>query len=308
LHTVIFQSAKLGDIPQILSEFDWAADLLHQEPPIGRVYGVSAGALTALAFALSLSAQSNPHAWGNARSALSDFSGFLQKARSRDLRRFNPNPWYGPYNLHPLRRWVASRLKTYTSIDPPSDLKLSQLAIPTYLCAIDRDGAFTPFGPPDPLLQFQYGAVQIGPPADASILDALIAALSTVLSTEPALVNGQWYRDCRPAVVDAGAIVYDLQASRPAQILRSTPHTPLRPWKQNWITSSFIMHSQNERNQSLLASYYLDLQSRHQSLKQIYERLSAAAPSDLQLTAPASPLVGHIDLPYIGSSEASTNS
>jgi hypothetical protein len=111
LPTVIFQSAKLGDIPQILTEFDWAADLLLQETPTGRVVGVSGGALTALAFALSLSARSSPSTWGNARTTLSDFSAFLHKARSRDLRRFNLNPWYGPYNLHPLRRWVASRLQ-----------------------------------------------------------------------------------------------------------------------------------------------------------------------------------------------------
>ena len=307
MRTVIFQSAKLGDIPQILAEFDWAAELLDQDIPIKRVYGVSAGALAALAFALSLSAQSDPRAWGNANSALKDISSFFCSARSRDLRSFNRNPWYGPYNLLPLRRWVASHLKTYTSLGSPADLRLSQLAIPTYLCAVDRDGSFTPFGPPDPQLQFQYDAVHIGPPQDAPILDALIAALSTLLSTEPALVNGQWYRDCRPAVVDSGAIVYDMQISCPGQIVRTHPHAPIRTWKQNWITSSFIMHSQNERNQTLLASYYLDLQSRHQSLKDKFDQLSSLAPSDLQLSVPASPLVGHVDLPYIGSTEASTN-
>ena len=307
MHTVIFQSAKLGDIPQILAEFDLAVELLPQGTTIQRVYGVSAGALTALAFALSLSAHSDPPAWGKARTALKEFSGFLRQARSRDLRRFSRNPWYGLYNLLPLRRWVASRLQTYTSIDTPANLKLSQLAIPTYLCAVDRNGTFTPFGPPDTQMQFQYHEVHIGPPQDAPILDALIAALSTLLSTEPARVNGQWYRDCRPAVVDAGAIVYDTQIFSPDQIVRTHPHAPVRAWKQNWITSSFIMHSQNERNQTLLASCYLDLQSRHQSLKNQFDHLSSFAPANLQLTVPASPLVSHVDLPYIGSTEAFTN-
>ncbi len=286
MHTVIFQAAKLGDIPQVLAELDWAAELLAQDTPVQRVYGISAGALTALAFALFLSAQADPPAWGKAHTALEDFSGFLRRAQSRDLRSLNPNPWYGPFNLRPLRRWVASRLQTYTSIDTPANLKLSQLAIPTYLCTVDRDGTFTPFGPPDPPMQFQYYAVQVGPPQDAPILDALIAALSTMLSTEPALVNGQWYRDCRPAVVDAGAIIYDMQVSAPSKIIRTHPYSPIRPWKQNWITSSFIMHSQNERNQTILASCYLDLQSRHQSLRDKFDHLFSLAPADLQVNVP----------------------
>ena len=203
---VIFQSAKLGDIPQILAEFDWAADLLHQETHVERIYGLSGGALTALAFALSLSARADPAAWSKAHTALEDFSGYIRQARSRDLRRFNRNPWYGTYNLLPLRRWAAARLQAYTSIAPPVELKLSQLAIPTCLCVIDRDGTFTPFGPPNPELHFQYHGVQVGPPQDAPILDALIAALSTLLSTGPSLVNNQWYRDCRPAVVDAAGV------------------------------------------------------------------------------------------------------
>jgi predicted acylesterase/phospholipase RssA len=307
MHTVIFQAAKLGDIPQVLAELDRAAELLAQDTPAQRVYGISAGALTALAFALFLSAQADPPAWGNARTALEDFSGFLRRAHSRDLRSLNPNPWYGFFNLRPLRLWVASRLQIYTSIDTPANLKLSQLAIPTYLCTIDRDGTFTLFGPPDPPMQFQYYAVQVGPPQDAPILDALIAALSTMLSTEPVLVNGQWYRDCRPVVVDAGAIIYDMQASAPSKIVRTHPYAPICPWKQNWVTSSFIMHSQNERNQTILASCYLDLQSRHQLLRDKFDHLFSLAPTDLQGNLPTLPILSHVDLPYIGSTEAFTN-
>ena len=48
MHTVIFQSAKLGDIPQILAEFDLAVELLPQGTTIQRVYGVSAGAASYL--------------------------------------------------------------------------------------------------------------------------------------------------------------------------------------------------------------------------------------------------------------------
>ena len=313
----------MGDITQILAEFDRAIRLYRDGTRVERIYGISGGALVALAFALNLSVLQNPNTWGNAHSALADFSEFLRRASSRRIRAINSNPLYGIYNLHPLRKWVASRLSAYaapgliSAIDTErpcsiNDVRLSYLDIPLYLCAIDRDATFTLFGPPDESLQFQYHTVQVGPPHDTPILDALIAALSTMLSTQPVLVNGEWYRDCRPAIVDATALIVDLQRSRPNEISRTPPHAPVRPWKQNWITSSFIMHSQNERNQTLLASYYLDLFRRQWYLEDVYTKCSKAEFTTNREVPPNShnsqyPQLGHVDLPYIGSTEAFTN-
>jgi predicted acylesterase/phospholipase RssA len=148
--------------------------------------------------------------------------------------------------------------------------------------------------------------VRIGPPRDAPIVEALTAALSTLLSTEPAWVrdrqgSGRWLRDARPAIVDAGAIVADLEATDPRPIIRTRPHAPVRAWRLNWITSSFIMHSSNERNQTLLAAHYLDLLARHRALER---RFAALGRSPLVVETPS---VGHVDLPYVGSTEAFTN-
>jgi hypothetical protein len=155
------------------------------------------------------------------------------------------------------------------------------------------------YGQPDDSLQCDYGFVHIDPPKDAPLLDALTAGLSTLLSTDTNPVNGQWRFDCRPAVVDAGAIVFDLQKADPRPILRSHPYTRIRPWQLNWFTSSFVMHSQHERNHMLLTGHYLDLVERQKLLK---DSLPASSP-DVKHT----PVLGHVDLPYIGSTEAATN-
>lgn len=297
-YRIVFQSAKLGDLSQILAEIEWVKELLRQDLPVGRVYGVSGGVLSALAFTLALSARLRPQEWGAAQAAPDEFSAFLRQARSRHIRALNLNPRYGFYNLRPLRRWLAGRLRAYAGRD---DLFLSQLPVDLYLCALDQDGTLTLFGRPDEALQFQYHFVHVGPPQDAPLLDAMTAALSTLLSTGPAQVNGGWYRDCRPAIVDAGAMVADLEGVSPRQIVRRRPHAPLRNWKLNFLTSSFIMHSQHERNQALLSSYYLDLLDRHHALADAGQGLLPAA-----RPAPAAS-VHHIQLPYIGSTEAITN-
>lgn len=316
MHTIIFQSAKLGDTSRILDECRQAQMLLDQNAPVERVYGVSGGAMVALAYALTCSAKINPQKWSNAGSAIADLEFFLSKYKNKKARSLNHNPWYGFYNLIPLRKWWAEQLTIYTGSSAANEyansnqeiIKLSWLSIPLYLCTADRDGTFSLFGPPDPGLTFQYHAVQLGPPQDAPILDALIASLSTLLTYEPIYVAGQWHRDCRPAIVDAGAIVADLQRSSPKDILRTSPHAAVRNWKQNWFTSSFIMHSQNERNQTLLANYYLDLVSRHRELETQYQKL-AAQNDQISVNDQLSilPTLGHVDLPYVGSTEASTN-
>jgi predicted acylesterase/phospholipase RssA len=301
--SVIFQAGKLGHIPQILQELEWAEALLASGMAFGRVYGVSGGALPALGFALALSARLSPAQWGSAHDALPAFTAFLRGARSRHLRRPNLNPLCGPFNLHPLRRWLE---RTLESFGAGAGTRLSDIGIPLYLAALDRDATFTLFGPLDEGMQFLYPWVRVGPPADAPVVDAAVAALSTMLSTEPAAVNGEWYRDCRPAIADAGAIVADLEAGSPRRILRRRPHTPPRDWKINWITSSFVMHANHERNQPLLAAAYLDLLDRHRALERDYaalrERLGRGAPD-----GPPAPNVRDVDLPYVGSTEAFTN-
>jgi hypothetical protein len=301
--SVIYQAAKLGDIDRLLAEFDLAAQGRTASENPGRLYGVSGGAFLALAAGLRWASEVNPDRWGAASGALEDFRAFLRTAPSRSIRARNLNPWYGPFNLRPLRAWIDARLRAYTALEDPW---LSDLGISLFLCAIDRDGTFTLLGPEEDGLQFQYHAVRVGPPRDAPITEALAAALSTLLSTEPVWVrardgSGQWLRDARPAIVDAGAIVADLEAGDSRPILRTRPHAPIRPWALNWITSSFIMHSANERNQTLLAAHYLDLLARHRELE------CRASQLPRQLEPAGTPLVSHVDLPYIGSTEAFTN-
>jgi hypothetical protein len=300
--TIIFQSAKLGDLPWIHKELEWAERLLGEGVAAGRIFGVSGGNLAALAFGLARAAQKSPQIWGKAGSAPADFRSFIARARSRDLRALKLNPTYGFHTLKPLRRWVASRLRAYTGRE---DWRLSELGVPLYLCAVDRDAIFCMYGPPDDSLQCDYPFIRIPPPQDAPLLDALIAGLSTRLSTDAQLVNGAWRYDCRPSIVDAGAIVADLEAADPRPILRARPLAAVRRWPINWITSSFIMHSTHERNQPFLAESYLDLLGRQQELTDALAQAPRSTPQPA-LSHPH-PVVGHVDLPYIGSTEASTN-
>lgn len=296
--TIIFQSAKLGDLPQILKELEWAERLLGENVPAGRIFGVSGGNLAALAFSLARAARNSPNVWGKAGNAPADFRRFLGRARTSSLRALKLNPAHGFHTLDPLRRWAASRLRAYTGRD---NWRLSELGVPLYLCAVDHDAIFCMYGPPDDSLQCDYPFVHIPPPQDAPLLDALIAGLSTRLSTDGQRVNGAWRYDCRPTVVDAGAIVADLEAANPRPILRARPLAAVRRWPVNWFTSSFLMHSAHERNQPLLAETYLDLLGRQCDLKEALARAPRA------VSAPLHPIVGHVDLPYIGSTEAITN-
>lgn len=298
LPSIIFQSAKLGDLELIVEELGWAQLLLNEGKNPDRVYGISGGVLAALAYSLSLASRRDPQNWGRAANIVSNFVDFLRKAPSGKIRSVNRNPRWGFYNLTPLRRWLELNL---SKIGFSRNTLISELPVRLYICAIDKDGTFSLFGKPDDNLQFDYQYVHIGPPQDAPILDASIAALSTLLSTSPGRINGEWYRDCRPAICDAGAIISDLESGNPNPIQRSSPYTPIRAWKLNTITSSFIMHSQNERNQYLLASYYLDLRDRHCLL----ESMVGTSSTENQLLL--SPAAYHIMLPYVGSTEAFTN-
>ncbi|MBN1690388.1 MAG: hypothetical protein JW901_05150, partial [Dehalococcoidia bacterium] len=183
--SIIFQPSKLGDLPFILNDLDRASSLLSGDKPVGRIYGVSGGALTATAFALALASKNNPGKWGRAASAVTDFRNFLSSAHGWDIRSLNPNPLYGRSNLNPLRRWLVKRLKSYTA---RSDWRISEIDVPLYICTMNRDAIFTLFGSPDDSLQCDYQFVHLGPPQDAFLIDAVIAALSTLLSTSPSQV------------------------------------------------------------------------------------------------------------------------
>jgi predicted acylesterase/phospholipase RssA len=303
--SILFQSAKLGDRDQILQELAWATMRVAVHARIDRIYGVSGGALVALAFALRLAAECDLQKFSGAISAIDDVTSFLEHGRGRHLRSLKLNPWYGFYRLAPLRRWLERTLRSYGCAP---GLMLSALPVMLYLCAGDQDGTFTLFGPPHPELQFEYSWVRVGPPQDAPVVDALIAAVSTSLSTEPAVVNGSFYRDCRPAINDACAIVSDLEASSPRSIWTLPTYTPPPPWRLNWITSSFIMHRHHEHNQAMLARYYTDLLERHLALDQALRSSPGRNISiSRAINAGASAHLTHIDLPYIGSTEAFTN-
>ena len=309
--SIIFQSAKLGDLPYIVSELDRAQALLDENKPVGRIYGVSGGALVAVAFALALAAKRDPQRWGKASAAIRDFRSFLSKARGWQIRTFNINIWYGRSNLDPLRRWLEKKLSQYFNGGPgiisETPLLISDLGIALYICTIDRDAIFTLFGPPDDSLQCDYQFQHMGPPQDAPLVDASIAAVSTLLSTSPSTVNGQYVYDCRPPIVDAGAMVADLEAADPRPIRRTRPRAVIRDWKLNFISSVFIMHSQHERNQTLLADYYLDLLRRQRELlRKVKEKQPDFSISSLKARGQL-PTIGMVDLPYVGSTEAATN-
>jgi predicted acylesterase/phospholipase RssA len=298
LFSLIFQSAKLGDLGEIQKEITLAKSILENGEFPRRIYGLSGGSLSALAYALALSARVDPSNWGSAVLALADFQSFLETSQPDQIRNLNLNPIFGIYNLNPLRKWLSHYLE---KISNRGDLRFSDLPVDFYVCAMNQEGILTLFGPPDEGLTCQYHFVKIIPPEDAPIVDAVIASLSTLLSTNPSMVNGKWYKDCRPAYSDAGAIIADVEASDPAVIERTSPHTPVRTWKVNWITSSFIMHSHNEQNQHFLVNYYLDLLGRQRKLESKILELPQSH------ITPESPSPYHIHLPYIGSTEAFTN-
>ncbi len=67
------------------------------------------------------------------------------------------------------------------------------------------------------------------------------------------------------------------------------------------------MHSQHERNQALLADYYLDLLRRQRELLgKVKEKQPEFSMSPLKTQEPL-PTIGMVDLPYVGSTEAATN-
>lgn len=294
VRTMIFQSAKLGDIQKIIDEFDNANSLMEEGRSIQQVFGVSGGALVALAFSLQLSSKIDPEKWSKSKNALTDFRGFLSNARDRQIRSLNINPIQGRSNLNPLRKWLMTLLTRYCG---RSNIKFSDLPVRLYIATLQTNSCFTLFGVSDDSMQMDYQFIHIGPPEDAGIIDACLAALSTPISTEPVLINGKWCFDCRPAISDGGAIVADLLQAHPDSIWRTRPYTPIRSWKLNFITSSFIMHSQNERNQALLAEEYL---------KQLREKKSSKSVTR-SANEPILPNVYHIQLPYVGSTEAATN-
>ncbi|MBN1428553.1 MAG: patatin-like phospholipase family protein [Anaerolineae bacterium] len=310
--TVIYQAAKLGDIPYLLEDFALAQRIDAQDIPIGRIFGNSSGALVAVAHGIVLSARAHPDRFTpQATSALADFVDFFRRAKSRHLRRLNwRSLFYGFYNLDPLKRWLAARLRAYAGRD---DLTLADLSVPVYLCVGDRDARPVFFGPPDDTLRADYHDCSTRF-ENAPILDACIAALSTLLSTDAHPVNGHYYKDGRPVFADISPMVLDMEAGDPRPIIKSRPYTPLPTWHSNAISQVFIMHRWHERNQALLAAHYVDLLGRHRALTAQADALLADlrgrkldALADEHFADATCPRLLHVRLPYIGSTEAGTN-
>lgn len=317
-YSIIYQAAKLGDIPQVLSDFALAHEVIAEKIPIGRVYGTSGGALAALTHCLVISVEQVPgHFAPQTANALEDFAGFLRRAKSWHIRRLN---WwgmrYGFYNLKPLRRWLSDQLRLYTGVDNLDTFRLSDLAVPLYLCVQDRNGYPVFLGPDDESLQAEYHscATRI---EDAPVLDATMATLSTMLSTDAYAVNGAYYKDGRPVYADISAYVLDMEADDPRPIIKSRPHVPLPKWRSWAVSQPFIMHRWHEQNQAILAGYYNDLLMRQRALqaqsKNLVDVLRAAGQGELtkehfvQWQDTACPSLRHVRLPYIGSTEVSAN-
>jgi predicted acylesterase/phospholipase RssA len=299
--SIIYQAAKLGDLPQLRQDFAFAQELDARGTAPGRLYGNSSGALVALAHGIALAARSNPAMFTpQATHALSDFAAFFQGVRGGQIRRIN---WrglqYGIYNLRPLHAWLRDRLTAYTG---RSDIMLSELGVSVYLCTQDRDGFPVFFGPPAPGLEAIYHNCRTRV-EDAPAADACIAALCTMLSTEPGLVNGHYYKDGRPAFPDISGMVLDMEAADPRPLIKSVPYVPLPTWPSNALTQPFIMHRWQEQNQAALTGCYNDLLLKHREL------LAAQQKTALPAEAPAvpAPRVRHVDIPYIGSTELGTN-
>jgi predicted acylesterase/phospholipase RssA len=301
--SIIYQAAKLGDLPQLRQDFAFAQGLDARGTAPGRLYGNSAGALAALAHGIVLAARANPAIFtSQATHALDDFAAFFQNVRGGQIRRIN---WrglqYGIYNLQPLHAWLRDRLADYTG---RPDTRLGALGFSIYLCTQDRDGFPVFFGPPAPGLETVYHNCRTRV-EDAPAADACIAALSTMLSTEPALVNGHYYKDGRPAFPDISGMVLDMEAADPRPLIKSDPYVPLPTWPSNALTQPFIMHRWQERNQAALTGYYNDLRVRSGGAG------LGPAPTtggyDLPAPTPPVPVVRHVDIPYIGSTELGTN-
>ena len=309
-YTVIYQAAKLGDVPYLLKDFEMARRLDAEGVPIGRIYGNSSGALVALAHGLVLTARVQPDRFTpQAINALADFEAFFRTAKSRDIRRLN---WrgtkYGVYNLDPLKRWLTQRLKAYTGRDDVPGFTFTDLSVPVYLCTEDKDGYPVFFGPPDENLRAVYHSCSTRI-ENAPVVDACLAALCTMLSTDAYPVSGHYYKDGRPAFADISATVLDMEDADPRPLIKSTPYTPLRNWKGNTISQVFIMHSWHERNQAELTAHYNDLLYRHRALQTQADVLIARLKErGVNIPDPAEgPRVLHTDIPYLGSTEAGTN-
>jgi predicted acylesterase/phospholipase RssA len=299
LPSVIYQTAKLGDLPQLRQDFAFASRVHAQGTTPGRLYGNSGGALVALAHGIVLAARANPDRFTpQAAHALDDFAAFFQHVRDGQIRGIN---WqglqYGFFNLRPLHAWLRDRLAAYTG---RSDILLSELGFPIYLCTQDRDGFPVFFGPPAPGLEAIYHNCRTRV-EDAPAADACIAALCTMLSTAPARVNGHYYKDGRPSFPDLSGMVLDMEmaAADPRPIIKSDPYVPLPSWPSNLLTQPFIMHRWHERNQVALTGHYV-----RAALGAGRRGGSETLP--YPASAPA-PVVRHVDIPYIGSTELGTN-
>ena len=204
-----------------MEEISARRQILEQRTPVSRVFGISGGALTALAFAFAYSAQNDPKRWGVACQLLwMIFINSCDKPAAHNCAAFNHNPWYGIHNLQPLRNWLTNQLRYYAQAALPVAREHRQVFLTFRRHSIcvqwTAMGLFACLGLITLTSNFNTTLSRWGRLRAADLVDATIAALSTMLSTEPVLIADEWYRDCRPAIVNGAAIIADLQNSNPA--------------------------------------------------------------------------------------------
>ncbi|NDJ53492.1 MAG: patatin-like phospholipase family protein [Chloroflexi bacterium] len=271
--SVIYQAGILRRPEHILRDIALAERLDAQGLPIERMVGSAGGALVALMHGIKRSAQLRPdHYDQTASAALDGLRSLLEARRKQHYQQVN---WralpYGLKNLSALRRWLIERLTRYTGRDGAA-LRLSELALPVYLVAGDKDGFPVFFGPEDQSLHIDYHNFSLRT-EEAPAVEACLAALSILLQYDAVQVNGAHYKSIRPGMPDLTPTLFDMQRADPRPILCNQPDTPLIKAPISTVTTPFHMHRWYERNQSWLADHYLDLIRRIEALRTAADRL-----------------------------------
>lgn len=268
--TLIYQRGKLyGQRPAILRDFAQARDLLADGLEPGRIVGSSGGALPALAHAITLAARREPERFApEAAHAIDAMEALLRAGRPRALYRVN---WgsliYGLHQPGPLRRWLDDHIRVWLRRPDGAAPLLSEIGYPLYLAAGDRDGFPVFFGPQDEGLRRAYYNCTVRT-EDAPIVDACIAALSTLFLFDAVRVNGAYYKDLRPGLPDLSATLIDMQQADPRPLIAVPPEVEQRRGQPNLISQGLFMHRWMERNTGFVTRFDAALAARITQIEQ----------------------------------------
>jgi len=184
-------------------------------------------------------------------------------------------------------------------------VRLSELPGSLYLCAADQDGVLTLFGLPM-RTAVSYHTVHLGPPQDALVLEATIAALHDALH---GAVAGQ-----RPWTATAATPWWTpghrsrSGGRRPAPDLAPPSVCPASPVETE-LHHLTVHHALAARAQPAIAGGLLpDCSNGTVRCWRIWRRVARPGEADRASVRVSSPaVVRHVNLPYIGSTEAFTN-